>query len=111
MQLSHDSVEKVLVALSVMAPHMASELLEQLLGKELSDCSWPRYNPEFTYETEVEIMIQVNGKLRGEIMVARNAQQDVVETLAKAVISRWLEGKQLIKVIFVKDRLINFVVR
>lgn len=111
MQLSHDSVEKVLVALSVMAPHMASELLEQLLGKQLSDCSWSYYNPEFTYETEVEIMIQVNGKLRGEIMVQRNAQQDVVEPLAKAAIARWLEDKQLVKVIFVKDRLINFVIR
>ncbi len=111
MQLSHDSAEKVIVALSVMAPHMASELLEQLLNKQLQDCTWSYANPEYTYENNVEIVIQVNGKMRGNVTVERNAEQSAVEPLARAAISNWLKDKNVIKVVFVKDRLISFVIR
>jgi leucyl-tRNA synthetase len=111
MQLSHDSAEKVLVALSVMAPHMASELLEQLLNKQLQDCSWSYANPEYTYENTAEIIIQVNGKLRGTITAERGSEQATVEPLARAAISRWLDDKQVVKIIFAKNRLISFVVK
>ena len=111
MRLSRDSAEKVIVVLSVMAPHMASELLEQLFNKQLQDCSWSYANPEYTYENQVEIMIQVNGKLRGNVQVERKAEQSVVEPLARTVIANWLENKEVVKVVFVKDRLISFVVR
>ena len=111
MQLSHDSAEKVLVALSVMAPHMASELLEQLLNKQIQDCSWSYANPEYTYENTAEIIIQVNGKLRGTITAERGSEQATVEPLARAAISRWLDDKQVVKIIFAKNRLISFVVK
>jgi leucyl-tRNA synthetase len=111
MQLSRTSAEMVIVALSVMAPHMASELLEQLFNKQLNECSWSYANPEYTYENDVEIAIQVNGKLRGTVRTDRGAQQDTVEPVARTTISNWLEGKEIIKVVFVKDRLISFVIR
>ena len=111
MKLSKDSAEKVIVALSVMAPHMASELLELVLQKQLSDCSWSYYNPEYTYENTVEIIVQVNGKLRGEVVVERGAQQSVVEALAQEKVVNWLKDKEVVKVVFVKDKLINFVVK
>ena len=55
MQLSRESVEKILVLLSTMAPHITSELLEKLLNKKLQDCSWPRYNPDLVQDVTVTI--------------------------------------------------------
>lgn len=111
MKLSRDSAEKVIVVLSTMAPHMASELLEQLFGKQLQDCTWPYANPEYTYENNVEIIVQVNGKLRANVTAERGTEQKTVEELARVAIAQWLSGKEVIKVIFVKDRLINFVIK
>jgi len=111
MQLSRDSAEKIIVVLSTMAPHMASELLEQLFNKQLQDCTWPHANPEYTYENTVEIIVQVNGKLRANVTVERGTEQNNVEALARTAIAHWLADKEVVKVIFVKDRLINFVVR
>jgi leucyl-tRNA synthetase len=111
MKLSRNSAEKIIVVLSTMAPHMASELLEQLLNKQLQDCNWPHANPEYTYETTTEIIVQVNGKLRANVTVERGAEQPIIEERARAAITHWLADKEIIKVIFVKDRLINFVVK
>ena len=111
MKLSRESAEIILVVLSTMAPHMASELLEQLLGKQLQNCTWTYANPEYTYESELEMPVQVNGKLRSTIQIERGADQQTVEIAARAAISNWLEGKEVIKVVFVKDRLISFVIR
>ena len=111
MKLSHDSAEKIIVALSTMAPHMASELLEQLFNKQLQDCTWSYANPEYTYENTIEMPIQVNGKLRSTIQVQRGADQSAVEVTARTTITNWLNNKTIVKVIFVKDRLINFVIQ
>lgn len=111
MQLSRESAEKLLVLLSVLAPFLASELLEQLLGKKLSECSWPTFDPVLVQEDEVNIVVQVNGKLRANLAMPAGANQAAVEDAAKSQILKWLEGKDVVKVIFVKDRLINFVVR
>jgi len=111
MKLSHDSAEKVIVVLSTMAPHMASELLEQLFNKQLQDCTWSYANPEYTYENNVEIIVQVNGKLRANVTVERETEQATVESLARDAIAHWLTDKEVVKIIFVQDRLINFVIR
>ena len=55
--------------------------------------------------------VQVNGKLRSTIQIERGADQQTVEIAARAAISNRLEGKEVIKVVFVKDRLISFVIR
>lgn len=107
---SADSVERVLVLLSVMAPHMASELIETLLHKKLEDCSWQSYDPTLTLVQEVTIPVQVNGKLRGSVAVPPNTEQLVVEAMARQLIEKWLEGKIVTKVVFVPNRLINFVI-
>jgi len=111
MKLSKDSLEKVIVSLSVMAPHMASEMADGLLGQLLNDCVWPVYDPALAIDNQLTLAIQVNGKLRGDLLVARGALQDEVQAQAETIIAKWLEGKQVVKVIFVKDRLINFVVK
>lgn len=111
MKLSRNSAEKIIVVLSVMAPHMASELLEKLFNKQLHECEWSYANPEYTYENTVDIIIQVNGKHRGNVKADRKSDQEIVEPLARQVIAHWLENKEIIKIVFVKDRLISFVVR
>ena len=111
MKLSKDSAGKIIVVLSTMAPHMASELLEQLFNKQLHQCTWPHADPQYTYENMVHIIIQVNGKHRGEIDVKRGSEQSTIESLAKDKITQWFEGKELVKVVFVKDKLINFVIK
>ena len=110
MKVGKASALQVVVALSALAPHMASELLEQVFNKKLRDCEWPAYDSAFTVQATVEIAIQVNGKVRGQITVARDSAQDVVQPQAQAVIEKWLEGKTIQKVIFVPNRLLSFVI-
>ena len=111
MRLSKTSAEKVIVLFSTMAPHMASELLEVLFNKKLSACEWSYYNPEYTYEDTVSLVVQVNGKLRATIEVKRGMPQAEAQPLAMAAIAQWLLSKEIVKVVFVQDRLISFVVR
>ncbi len=110
-KLSKTTVEKILVIISTMAPHMASELLETICQKQLSDCQWPSYDPGLAQEQEIELAIQVNGKLRGNIMITPGLTQENIQMRAHLEVEKWLAGKQIIKVIFVPDRLINFVVK
>lgn len=110
MLLSRATVEKLLVALSVLAPHMANELLEQLCGKQLHACPWPAYDAHLAAQQMKQIVVQVNGKLRANIFVKPGASEQEVRALAELEIQRWLENVSVKKVIFVKDRLINYVV-
>lgn len=111
MKFSRESLEKICVLLSCMAPFMASELLEAMLGKELQNCVWPHYNPTLAEVNTVTIPIQVNSKLRGTIDVAKDAPEAVVKKAAHEVISKWLDGKEIIKIIFVPNRLINYLIK
>lgn len=111
MKLSRESIEKILVILSTMAPHIASELLEAVLNKNLQDCSWPSYDSQLAQAQEIELAIQVNGKLRGNLKIAPGTTQKDVQMRAHLAVEKWLGGKEIVKVIFVPDRLINFVVK
>jgi len=111
MRWSSKSFEKLLAVLSLMAPHIASELLKIVLNKDLTSCTWPSFDPELAKELEVTIALQVNGKMRGTLVMPAGVQQHIVEEAAQGELSRWLAGKTLEKIIFVPNRLINFVVR
>lgn len=111
MLLGPKTVEQFLVVLSVMAPCMAAELLATLCKKNLANCTWPIFDPMLAREDEVTIIVQVNNKVRANIVVERDANQQTIEPLAAAAVRKWLEGKKIIKVIFVENRLINFVVQ
>jgi leucyl-tRNA synthetase len=107
-------VSPFVLLLSPLAPHLAEELWE-LLGHTttLAYEPWPRFDPSLLVESEVEIPVQVLGKLRGRVKVPAGADQSVVEDLARndANVGQFLAGKQIVKVIFVKDRMVNFVVK
>lgn len=109
--LDRDLCRKFLVALSVMVPHFSSELLETVLGVQLEDCTWPEFDADLATVNEVGIAIQVNGKLRATLTTVKGVAQDIIQSTAYDLIQKWLEGKTVVKVIFVQDRLINFVVK
>lgn len=112
MQLNRQTVEQLLVVLSLFAPHMASELLERLVHKQLKECSWPIYDEKLATQKDVTIVVQVNGKVRGQLTVDKDSSQDKVQNTAEKIIhDKWLKDKQIVKVIFVPNRLINFVVK
>lgn len=111
MKLSHASAQNVIVALSSMAPFMMSELLEKLFDTSLSKCPWPTYDPQWLKTFETKIALQVNGKVRAVISSPVGVEQRELEKIARQEIARWLEGKSVEKVIFVKDKLLNFVIK
>ncbi len=111
MQLSASTMEQVLVLFSTVAPHMSSELLESLLGKQLTDCSWPTHNESLVEQDCAVIAIQVNGKMRGTIQVNIDMPQLNIESLARDQVTKWLEGKDIIKIIYIKHKMISFVVQ
>lgn len=111
MKLGNESVETILVSMSVLAPHMASELLQVLFGKQLQDCTWPTYNPLYTIQEEVTLAVQVNGKLRTTLVVSQHAEQAEVQRKAKQAAQKWLDGVTIVKAIYVPGRLINFVIK
>ena len=110
MQLGKSSLQKLLSLLSVLAPHAASELLEQILGIQLEDCSWPECDTNLLTQDSVVYAIQINGKMRGTIAVDSSLAQEEIELEAQAQIQQWLAGKEVTKIIFVKNRMISFVV-
>jgi len=106
-------VKDFVLILSPFAPHIAEELWEKLGNTEsLAYQTWPTFNPEFLIESQLEVVVQVNGKLRGRVVVPRNADQVYVITQAKSdpSVSQYLEGKTIRKEIYVPGKLINFVV-
>jgi len=106
-------LELVTLMLAPMTPHLAEELWEMLGHKDgLWTEEWPAINEELAKEDEVEIPVQVNGKLRGRVKVAAGASQDEVMKLASADagVAGHLNGKAIRKVIFVTDKMLNLVV-
>jgi leucyl-tRNA synthetase len=99
--------------LSPFAPHLADELNEILGGKgALVSQGWPLVDASALEENSVEIAVQINGKVRGRLTIAKDASQDVVLAAAKALPSvvPWLEGKQLKKEVYVPGKIVTLVV-
>ena len=111
MQLSRSTMEQVLVLFSTVAPHMSSELLESLLSKQLTDCAWPTHDEALVGQDSAVIAIQVNGKMRGTIQVNLDMPQSDIESLARDQVTKWLEGKDIIKIIYIKHKMISFVIQ
>jgi leucyl-tRNA synthetase len=111
--LSKEQFEKFLILLSPFVPHIAEELWSGLGNRESIFLSrWPAYDAELIKEEEIEMLIQVNGKLRDKIKTAVDISEDEAKKLALASekTKKSLEGKEIRKVIFVKGRLINIVI-
>jgi leucyl-tRNA synthetase len=107
-------LEPFVLLLSPFAPHIAEELW-QLLGhsQTLSFEPWPSYDEALTKDAQIEIPIQILGKLRSKVTVPSGSDQDTIVTAAKADarIAELLAGKEIVKTIVVPGKLVNFVVK
>ena len=111
-------MEQLLLLLSPFAPHIVEELWERLgfaakYGKMCCQCDWPTYDETKTVDTTVTMAVQVLGKLKGTVTVAMDSEQDAVVEATRRVekIAKALDGMQIVKVIFVKNKLINLIVK
>ncbi|MBT4277974.1 leucine--tRNA ligase [Candidatus Falkowbacteria bacterium] len=112
--LPKSAMERFLVLLAPFAPHITEELWLKLGHKEsIFLQEWPEYNPKMVQDKEVNLVIQVNGKVRDEILVDAeiNEEEAKEKALSQEKIKKWIEDKEIIKVIFVKGKLVNLVVK
>lgn len=100
--------------LNPVSPHIAEELWE-MLGHHgtIAYATWPSYDEGLLVEDEKEIAVQVNGKVRATIHIALNEAEDVIKekALAEENVKRHVEGKEIVKVIVIKDKIVNIVVK
>ncbi|MGR6035155.1 MAG: leucine--tRNA ligase [Candidatus Nitrosoglobus sp.] len=109
-----EALEAVVLLLSPITPHICHRLWRELGHEEaIIDVSWPEANPEALAKEEIELVVQVNGKRRGQITVAADAAREVIESQAQSApnVQRFIQGKEIHEVIIVPNRLINLVVR
>lgn len=107
------AMESMVRLLEPFAPHMGAELWEMMGRSTVWDAPWPEADPRFLVAETVELAVQVNGKVRDRLEVEKDAGNDEVLALAKALpgVARHLEGKTLVKEVVVPGRLVNLVVR
>jgi len=103
----------LLKLLNPIAPHITEELNESLGEKPICESSWPEYDEAKTVLEEKEIGVQVNGKLRGSINVHVNDSDDLIKekALSNENVIRHIDGKEIVKIIVIKGRIVNIVVK
>ncbi len=110
--ISRDSFEALLKMLSPFAPHTAEELWQKIGNKEsIMLCDWPKFNKSLAEEDQVKIIVQVDGRLRETIEVASDLSQEEVKNIAleKENVFKRVGDKEIKKIVFIKNKLINFV--
>jgi len=109
-----DILEKLALMLAPFAPYLSQEICEEL-GKSgpVFRHPWPAFDPELAKEDLAEVVVQVNGKLRGRIYAPFGTVREELEALALAdeKVKPFVAGKQVVKIITVPDKLVNVVVK
>ena len=112
-KLTNDEYKTLILLISPFAPHLANELFEVMgYGKQVEDASWPIADESALVLDEIEIPVQVNGKVRGVVKVSADANQDKIVEVAKenAEINKHLDGN-IVKVIYVPKKILNIIVK
>ena len=112
-KLTNDEYKKLLILVNPFAPHLANEIYETMgYGKDMENETWPVVDESALVLDEIEIPVQVNGKMRGTIKVSADASQDEIVETAKASedISKHLAGN-IVKVIYVPKKILNIIVK
>ena len=111
------AIRTLLILLSPFAPHLAEEIWHQLSARFpsflglISEQPWPSWNEEYLIEDEVEVIIQVNGKLRDKMKVAKDLDEQNLERLARASakVQDSVGGKTVRKVVVIPNKIVNLV--
>ena len=110
---AHEAIMNIVIMLAPITPHLSQHLWWEL-GKDtpIIDHAWPEADPELLIEETVEIAVQINGKLRATVNLDPNANQETFENkaLADVNVQKYIENKDIKKIIFVPGRLINIVI-
>jgi leucyl-tRNA synthetase len=107
-----EALETVLLLLNPFTPHVCEEMWARLGHREpLVQASWPAFDAEAAKEDEAELAVQVNGRVRGRITVAADASEEVVRARALEAVAEHVNGRKVVKVVVVKDRLVSVVVQ
>jgi len=111
-KLSRSQMERFLGVLNPFAPHITEELWATLgLAGELTQAPWPGYDEALLVDDSIEMAVQILGKKKATIVVETGAEQDAVLAAARSAVAEQLEGKDVVKEIVVKGRLVNFVAK
>ena len=112
--LFNKAIETLLVLLNPFSPHITEELWNRLGHEDrLYNRAWPAYDESALVKDEVEIIVQINGKLKDKLLLPNNTEKEVVEEAARSSekFIEATEGHEVVKVIFVPNKIINFVVK
>ena len=113
-KISEEQFKIFLILLNPVCPHITEEIWQRM-GYEgyVHEASWPEYDESKTILDVIELPIQVNGKLRATVEISRDASEDEVfeKAIADDVVAKYLEGKNIVKKIYVKGRIFNIIVK
>lgn len=110
-QINKAEFATFLQLLNPFAPHMTEELYQKIGGtEELAYKAWPTYDEAKTIEDEIEIPVQIKGKVRATITIMKDEDEEKVKEKAKEAVASQLEGKKIIKEIYVKNKIYNIVI-
>lgn len=110
--LSKETLDTLVILLAPFAPHISEEMWREL-GHTASvfDTSWPKADESKMVQNEVEIALQIGGKLRGTMMINRDAAKDTVLAQAKEALASRLDGKTIVKEIYVPGKIVNLIIK
>jgi leucyl-tRNA synthetase len=110
--LSRETMETLVILLAPFAPHIAEELWRELgHNSSVFFASWPKADESKMVQDEVEIALQIGGKLRGTMVIAKDASKDDALAKAKEALASRLEGKTVVKEIYVPGKIVNLIVK
>ena len=111
--ITKEELRTFLSLLNPLAPHITSELYEIVFKGNIIDDKWPEFDESKAQDNEITIAVQVNGKLRGTILVPKDLDKDTLLTKAKNEenVSKHLEGKEIIKEIVIPNKIVNIVIK
>jgi len=109
--LAQEDFKNFLKILSPFAPHLAEELYHKN-AKSIFEEKWPKYDIELAKEEKIILIVQINGKIRDKIEIEKGISQEKVKeiVLEREKVKKWIGEKEIKKIIFVPDKLINFVI-
>ena len=111
--ITKEDYHVLLTLLNPFAPHITEELNEALGYSPICESIWPKYDEAKTVESTVTIGVQVNGKVRGEITINDDMQEEEIKELAYNIdnVKKFIEGKEIVKTIIIPKRIVNIVVK
>jgi len=109
--ITKDEYHLLLTLLNPIAPHITEELNEMLGFKPLCETAWPTYDEAKTIDSEKEIPVQINGKVKATVKIALDEEESSVKEKVLSAVANQLEGKTIVKEIYVKNKIYNIVVK